>query len=82
MDVIAGPGSEPALDFDVFVGAVIVHDKVDIEVRGHVGVNVLEKAQKLLMTMPWLALGQDLACGHVEGGEEGGGAVTDVAMRD
>ena len=34
------------------------------------------------MTMPWLALGQDLACGHVEGGEEGGGAVTDVAMRD
>ena len=28
--------------------------------------------------MPWLALGQDLACGHFEGGEEGGGAVTDT----
>ncbi len=82
MDVITGPSSEPALDFDVFMGAVIVHDEVDIEVRGHVGVDVLEKAKKLLMTMPWRALGRDLARGHVEAGEESGRAVTDVAMRD
>ena len=82
VDVIAGPSSEPALDFDVFMGAVIVDDEVDIEVPGHVGVDVLQEAQKLLMTMPRLALGEHLAGGHVEGGEEGGGAVTDVAMRD
>ena len=56
VDVIAGPSSEPALAFDVFMGALIVHDEVDIEVRGHVGVNVLEKAQKLLMPMPWYTL--------------------------
>ena len=34
------------------------------------------------MTMPWLALGDDLAGGHVQGGKEVGGTVTDVAMRD
>ena len=82
MDMVAGPCSEPALDFNVFMGAVIVDDEVDIEVRGHVGVDVLEEAEELLMTVPSLALGEHLASGHVEGGEEGGGAVTDVAMRD
>ena len=80
--MVAGPSSEPALDFDVFMGAVIVHDEVDIEVRGHVGVDVLQEAEELLMTVPSLALGEHLAGGHVEGGEEGGGPVTDVAMRD
>ena len=65
MEMVAGPCSEPALDFDVFMGAVIVDDEVDIEVRGHVGVNVLEEAEELLMTVPWLALSEDLARGHI-----------------
>ena len=58
--MVAGPSSEPALDFDVFMGAVIVHDEVDIEVRGHVGVDVLQEAEELLMTVPSLALGEHL----------------------
>ena len=74
MNVVAWPGGEPALDLGVLVGAVVVDDEVDIEVGGHVGVDVLEEAQELLVTMPRLALGEDLAGGHVQGGEDGGGA--------
>ena len=82
MDMVARPGGEPALDLGMLVGAVVVDDEVDVEVGGHAGVDVLEEAQELLMTMPWLALGDDLAGGHVQGGKEVGGTVTDVAMRD
>ena len=48
----------------MLVGAVVVDDEVEIEVWGHAGVNVLEEAQKLLVAMPRLALGDDLAGGH------------------
>ncbi len=81
VEMVAGPGREPAPDAGVLVGAVVVDNEVDIEVRGHVGVNVLEKAQELLVAVARLALGQDLAGGNVQGGEEGGGAVADIAMR-
>ena len=80
--MVAWPGGEPAFDLGMLVGAVVVDDEVDIEAGGHAGVNVLEEAQKLLVAMPRLALGDDLAGGHVQGGKEVGGTVTDVAMRD
>ena len=44
VDVVAGPVGEPALDTGVLVGAVVVDDEVDVEVRGHVGIDVLEEA--------------------------------------
>ena len=56
--------------------------EVDVEAGGHAGVDVPEEAQKLLVAMPRLALGDDLAGGHVQGGKDGRGTVTDVAMRD
>ena len=34
------------------------------------------------MAVPRLALGEDLARGHVQGGEQGGGAVAGIAVRD
>ena len=43
---------------------------------------VFEEAQELLVAMARPALGQDPAGGNVQGGEEGGGAVADVAVRD
>ena len=65
----------------MLVGGVVVNDEVDVEVRGHVGIHVLEEAQELLVAMAPLALGEDPAGGNVQGGEEGGGAVADVAVR-
>ena len=82
VDVVAGPVGEPALDAGVLVGAVVVDDEVDVEVWGHVGVDVLEEAQEFLVAMARPALGKDPAGGDVQGREEGGGAVADVTVRD
>ena len=71
MDMVAGPSGEPALDLGMLVGAVVVDVEVDVEVRGHVGLDVLEEAHELLMPMPWLALGDNLTGGHVQGGRRG-----------
>ena len=79
--MVAGPVDEPALDAGVLVGTVVVDDEVDIEVRGHVGIDVPEEAQEFLVAVARLALGEDLAGGKVQGGEEGGGAVAGVAVR-
>ena len=56
--MVAGPGGEPALDAGVLVGAIVVDDEMDIKVRGHVGIDVFEKAQELLVAMARLALGE------------------------
>ena len=64
----------------MFMRTVVVDHKVDIEVQGHVGVNVPEKAQELLVTVPRLALGQDATRGHVQRGEKRRGAVALVAV--
>ena len=81
VDVVAGPVGQPALDAGMLVGGMVVDDEVDVEVRGHVGIDVLEEAQELLVARARPALGEDPAGGDVQGGEEGGGAVADVAVR-
>ena len=80
VEMVAGPVGQPALDAGVLVGGVVVEDEVDVEVRGHVGIDVFEEAQELLVAMARPVLGEDLAGGDVQGGEEGGGAVADVAV--
>ena len=73
----AGPGGEPAPDAGVPRGAVVVNDEVDIEVRGHVGIDVSEAARELPVAVARPARGEALADGDVQGGAEGGGAVAD-----
>ena len=46
----AWPGGEPGAYLRVFVRGVIVDDEMRIECRRHVGLDMLEEAQKLLMT--------------------------------
>ena len=82
MDVVAWPGGEPALDPGGLVGAVVVDDEVDLQIGGNVGVDVLEKAQELLVAVARLALGEDWASGDIQCGEEGGGAGMEVSGRD
>ena len=82
MEMVAGPVGEPVLDAGVLVGAIVVDDEVDVEVRRHVGIDVLEEAQELLVAVSRPALGEDPAGGNIQGSEEGGGAVADVAVRD
>ena len=69
--MVARAGGEPALDPGVLVGAVVVDDEVDVQVRRHAGVDVPEEAQELLVAVTRLALGEDLAGGDIEGCEQG-----------
>src|SRR5438094_3209566 len=43
--------------------------------------DLLQETQELLVPMPRLALGNDLACSDVEGGEQGGCTVPFVVVR-
>ncbi len=65
MNVVAWPGGEPALDLGVLVGAVVVDDEVNLQIGGDVGVDVLEKAQELLVAVARLARGEDWARGDI-----------------
>ena len=66
----------------MFVRGVIIDDEMRIECRRHVGLDMLEEAQKLLMTMARATLREDLAIGDVEGGKQGRRTVSDVIVGD
>jgi hypothetical protein len=80
MHVIARPGRQPLLNFGVLMGGVVVHHQMDIKVLGDIGVDLLEKPEKLLMAVAGLTPGQHLAGGDVQGGKERGGAVPHIVM--
>ena len=62
--------SEPSSDLGVLVGSVVVDDEMDVELDRHIGLDVTQEGQELLMTMARFALGNDRAVEHVEGGEQ------------
>ena len=82
VDVIARSLGEPGFDFGVLVGGVVVDDQMDIEIVGHVGIDVTQEREEFLVSVAFLALADDLAAGDVQGGEQRCGAVSDVIMRD
>jgi hypothetical protein len=82
VQVIAGMTGQPGFDLGMFVGGVIVHHQVHVEVGGDVAVQMLEKGQELLMAMAWFALGNHAAIEDVEGREERGGAMAEVVVSD
>src|SRR5207237_7253013 len=74
--------SEPSSDLGVLVGGVVIDDEMDVELGRQIGLDVTQEGKKLLMAMARFALGNDRAIEHVEGGEQGGGAVALVVMGD
>ena len=66
---------QPAADQLGFVGAVVVQDEVYVQFCGHVLLDGVEKAAELTGAMTTMQLAQHRAAGHVEGGEQTGGAV-------
>ena len=63
---------EPCSDLGMLVGGVVVDDEMDVELGRHIGLDVTQEGEELLMTMAGFALGDDRAVEHVEGGEQGG----------
>lgn len=71
MQVVAGVPREPSPDLGVFVRGIVVENQVDIEMGRNIGIDVREKGEEFLVSMPSLTLGEDVAGLHVECSEEG-----------
>jgi hypothetical protein len=81
VNVEARPLGQPGTNLGVLVGAVVVGDQVDAKILWDGLLDLAEEAQELLVPVARAALGQHLPRGHVQGSEQGGGAMTDAVMR-
>jgi hypothetical protein len=81
VDVEARMARKPPPDLGMLKSAVIVCDDAHLEVSRDIGVGLLQKAEKLLVPVPCLTLGYDLAIGNIESSEQGGGTVSLIVER-
>jgi len=82
VDMPTRAAGEPSSDLGMLVGSIVVDDEMDVELGRHIGLDVTQEGEELLMTMAGFALGDDGAVEYVEGGEQGGGAVAPVVVGD
>ena len=80
--MVAGSARQSGFDFGVLVGGVVVYDEMDIQRLGHVGVDVAQEGEELLVPMASFVLREHCAGSDVQGGEQRGGAVANVIVGD
>src|SRR5215472_4983199 len=80
VQMIARMSGEPGLDLGMLMGAVVVRDQMNLQPRRNAGVEMFEKAQKLLVAVARLALGDNRTMQHVERREQSGGAVAVIIV--
>src|SRR4030042_6970425 len=71
---------QPALDFRVLMGAIVVHHHMQLYFDGKLIIQSFQEFKKLLMTMPSVTLTDHFALGQFEGRKKRRGAVTLVIM--
>ena len=49
VDVVTGPCSQPDAYFGVFVGGIVVHDQMHVQLRWNCGIDALQKTEEFLM---------------------------------
>src|SRR5208337_4521585 len=76
----AGMPCQPFPDLGRFVGGVVVEDDMDQLARWNCRLDGVEETDELLMPMALHTFSDDLALQHIEGGEQGGGAVTLIVV--
>ena len=81
MDMETGSFSEPVSDDGCLVRSVIVHHNVDLEPRGHVGLDGAEKFPEFLRPVTPMQLPDDATGLQFQGGEQGGSAVAFLVVR-
>jgi hypothetical protein len=64
------------------MGGIVVDDEMDVEFRWHIGLDVPQEGEELLLTMARLARSKNRAIEHVECREQGCGAVPFVVVSD
>ena len=82
VNVPARTACQPSSDLGMLVGGVVVDDEMDVELGWHVGLDVTQEGEELLMAMAGFALGDDRTVKHVESGEQRGCAVALVVVGD
>jgi hypothetical protein len=76
----AAMAEQPALHGGSLMGAEIVEDDVDVEVVGHVAVDLVQEGHQVGAGMRRADVSDDLAGGDVQGREEIAGAVALIVM--
>ena len=71
---------QPAANELGFVGAIVVQNTMNVQFCGHVLLDGVKKTAKFAGAMTTMQLPQHMAAGHVEGGEQTGGAVAFVVV--
>ena len=81
MHVKARVACQPGFDFGMLVGAVVVRDEVQVELRGSLGIELLEKSQPLPVRVTRGQAAQDPAVQVRQGSKQRDGAVANVVVR-
>lgn len=70
VNVPARPLGQPVADRLGLVGGVVVHDEMNVEIGGHVGLDLVEELAELAGAVLRVAAAEDSAGGDVEGGKQ------------
>src|ERR1700720_3702831 len=70
VEPLAFAGFEPPLDHGAFVRTVVVQNEMDVELRGHLLFELIEKLDELFTAMARQATANNLAVQDVEGGKQ------------
>lgn len=76
---VRAPG-EPVPDLGCLMGAVVVHDQVNVQAIRNVGFDGFEEFEELLLPVAAMTGTDNFACRHVQGGKQRGRTVTDVIV--
>ena len=71
---------QPCLYFRVFVRPIVVHDQMQRDIAGELGIESPQEFQKLLMPVSLMALANDLALQCLQSSEQSRCAVAFVIM--
>ena len=82
VQVKAGVTHQPRAGLGMLVRTVVINHEMHFEFGRDIGIDLLQEAKELLMSVPCPALGQDPAVGDIESGEQGRGAMALVVVRE
>src|SRR6266542_3387682 len=80
LDLVAGMPNQPTADKRRLVSARVVEDEMHAEVGRNLLFDMVEEAAELNRTVPAVKFPNHLAAGHIEGGEERGGAAPAIIV--
>ena len=76
----AGMALQPGPDVGMFVSAVIVHDQMEWNLSWKLPVQASEKAEELLVAVPFMALSDHTSAENLQSGEQRGSPVAFVVV--